>query len=350
MRGNVKILFAELPSPLRVGGLDKACRELEHALLQAGETIQLSQGAPPSGEVDLVHFHGLWSPAHARLARWAWSRRIPTVVSPHGMLEPWAMSAKRIKKLIYFRAIEHRRLRKSAAILATAEQEGERIRSRLPEARVEVLPLGSFFRQAPNFAAAREQLGWPSDERVLLYLSRVHPKKGLVELIRALEELTIPEDQRWRLVVVGDGPQDYVNACHHAAAKLKNKLQIDWHGAIWGDQKWTYLQAADLLCLPTHSENFGLIVLEALEVGTPVFTTLETPWKPVGDAGFGWVTPVTHGDFVAALANFAQTPRWTDPQRMAAAAWAKDHYDWNGLAQRYIRLYQQIAHSQRRSS
>ncbi len=345
IRGSVKILFAELPAPLRVGGLEKACRELEHALLKAGHAIRLTEGSMPATDVDLVHFHGLWSPAHARLARRARARGIPIVTSPHGMLEPWAMEAKRLKKLLYFRIVEQHRLRKSAAVLATADQEGQRIRVRVPGARVEVLPLGSFFNQEPGFEAARSQLGWPPDERILLYLSRVHPKKGLQELLQSLHDVTLPPDQKWRLVVVGDGPKAYVDACHREARGLENKIQIDWHGAIWGEDKWRYLKGADLMCLPTYSENFGLIVLEALEVGTPVLTTIETPWQPVAEAGFGWVTSVGRKAFVEALQDFAGKPRPCTEDRAAAAKWARTHYDWDRLALRYTALYEEILHT-----
>ena len=175
----MRIRFIELAAPLREGGLEKAAADMAHYLNEAGAEV-IREGDPVGieADVDLVHFHGLWSPAHYRMARICWRRRIPTLVSPHGMLEPWAWRHRRWKKWPYFHLLEKRRLQRSTALLATAPEEAGHLRAFFPDVPVETLPLGIEPEVHPDYDAARTALGWAPEERVLLYLSRVHPKKN----------------------------------------------------------------------------------------------------------------------------------------------------------------------------
>ncbi len=344
----MKIGFCELPSALRVGGLEGACRGLEGALVQGGHLVESVERFDERDRLrgcSLVHFHGLWSLEHARLA-WELRRlKIPYVTSPHGMLEPWAWKTKRWKKWPYFHAIERPKILKGLGVLATAEQEANRLERFFPEDRIHTLPLGSEFNKAPDYHTARAEMGWGSAERVILYLSRIHPKKGLKELIQALENLPLEilRAGKFRLVVVGDGPERYVEDCRTGAERLRDRLSLEWHDAVWNDRKWRFLQGADLFALPTYSENFGIVVLEACEVGTPVLTTVETPWKPVADAGFGWVVEPNIEAYQRALIDFAKHPPVSDAQRQACADWTRSRYSWSNLVTEYIRLYKAIA-------
>src|SRR5207249_1137428 len=186
----------------------------------------------------MVHFHGLWQKNFPRVSAKCRRLRIPYVVSPHGMLEPWAWRHKWWKKRVYFQLIERRHLAGSA-----------------------------------------------------------------------------------RLVVVGDGSDNYVqNLRRLAEEELGGVLPITWVGGVWDHRKWTYLQAADLMCLPSHSENFGLVILEALQVGTPVVTTDQTPWSELPGWGGGWIVRPGVEPLTEALAEFFSQPRWTAEQRTRLAA------------------------------
>ena len=336
----MKIAFFVPPAAQRVGGLDAAINGLRGALERRGAVV--GDCLPEDARDGVVHFHGLWQPAHARAARECRARGIPYVVSPHGMLEPWAWRHKRWKKWPYFHLVEKRHLARAGALLATAEQEAGRLRGFLPQQRIETLPLGLTGTAKPAYAAARAQLGWADDERVLLFLSRIHVKKGLDLLLRALAAMEISAPAR--LVVVGEGEPGYVAELRRFAEENSRSLpRIDWPGAVWGEERWKYFQGADLFCLPTHSENFGLAVLEAYQVGTPVLTTVETPWAQELADGRGFICTPRAEEVQRELARFFATERPTPEARAALAEWAWARFHWDALAERYVEFYRSLA-------
>jgi glycosyltransferase involved in cell wall biosynthesis len=336
----VKIVFCVPPPAQRIGGLDSAIQALRGALTSIGLPVFDELPPTPDGET-LVHFHGLWQPAHSRLARTCLADGTPYVVSPHGMLEPWAWRHKWWKKWPYYKLVEQRFLTRARALVATATSEARRLHHFLPRARVEALPLGLTSDARPDYENARRQLGWNPEERVLLYLSRIHVKKGLDLLLRALARP--PRSEPTRLVIVGDGEPAYVRSLQEFARQHAADLPpIEWKGAIWGASRWPYFQGADLFCLPTHSENFGLAVLEACQVGTPALTTTETPWEAELSTGRGYIGRPTIESIQQLLANFFQQPRWSTEKRAALADWAHANFDWKALAPKYAAIYRSI--------
>jgi glycosyltransferase involved in cell wall biosynthesis len=284
----MNVHFFQPPPEQRAGGLEAAITGLRTALNRSGVTVDDASSA----ETGIAQFHGLWQPTHARLSHEYRHRKVPYVVSPHGMLEPWAWRHKRWKKWPYYYLIERKHLRGATVVLATCQAEAQRLEKLLPGVRIEAVPLGLTAAVQPNYEAARQALGWAADERVLLFLSRLHVKKGLDLLLRGLA--TVPLPAKTRLIIVGGGDARYVAEIHALASELKPRLpRIDWLGEIWGDARWPYFQGADLFCLPSHSENFGLAVLEACQVGTPVLTTNATPWGEWLAGGRGYVGDAT---------------------------------------------------------
>ena len=335
----MRVVFFTPPAEQRIGGLDAAIDGLRGALERRG--IEVGGELPADGGDCVAHFHGLWQPGHPRLARECAARGIPCVVSPHGMLEPWAWRHKRWKKWPYFHLVEKRHLTRANAVLATAAQEAGRLRAMLPGQRIETLPLGLTGGAKPDYHRARGQLGWGEDERVLLFLSRIHVKKGLDLLLRALAAMEVPEGTR--LVIVGEGEAGYVAELRRFAEEHARELpRLDWVGAVWGEERWQYFQGADLFCLPTHSENFGLAVLEACQVGTPALTTTETPWAEELADGRGFIcTP--HADEVRReLTRFFSAARGTPEARAALAEWAWARFHWDALAARYAEFYRSL--------
>ena len=335
----MNVHFFQPPSPQRVGGLDAAIISLRGAIERHGWTVDDS--LPPAGGGHVVHFHGLWQRNFPALARECKRRRIPYVVSPHGMLEPWARRQKWWKKWPYFQLIEKKWIAGAACVLATGKPEADRLARFFPRSRIESLTLGLTADKRPDYAAARARLGWSADETVLLFLSRIHEKKGLDLLLPALAELHGTGPGATRLVIVGPEEQPaYAASCRDFIARNAARLpRTDWIGAVWGEDRWSYFQGADLFCLPTHSENFGLAVLEACQVGTPALTTTETPWADTLTAGRGYIARPEVADIRSQLARFFSMPRSTANERAAIAAWAWENYDWAKLAPRYAALY-----------
>ncbi len=335
----VTVHFFQPPPEQRLGGLDAAIRSLRSALAQHGVVVDDQLPSEAAGHV--VHFHGLWQPAHARAARECVTRGLPYVVSPHGMLEPWAWRHKWWKKWPYFQLVEKRHLARAAALLATGPKEAARLRKFALQQRIESLPLGLTGDARPDYKSARQQLGWAAEEIVLLFLSRLHVKKGPDLLLRALASMKWPAVVR--LVIVGDGERGYVESLKRFATDHAGSLpRIDWTGAVWDDARWKYFQGADLFCLPSHSENFGLAVLEASQVGTPSLTTTDTPWSDELGAGRGYIGTPRVASVREQLARFFAAPRLMPAQRNGLSEWAWENFAWEKLAPAYAALYESL--------
>ena len=337
------VLFAEPPPEHAEGGINLAMSMLETYLDHAG--IPLHRNLSSSGldavdpSTDVVHFHGLWQVDQTWMSFQCRRRGIPYVVSPHGMLEPWAWNHKRWKKRPYYHLFESAHLNGAQAVLATSDLEANNLSSFIDAAPIVPIPLALPDDVPPDYEAARRELGWPDDETVLVYLSRVHEKKGMHVLLQALAGLDdVPH--RTRLVVVGDGPDDYLDRLHRIATEHAATLpSVDWIGPVWGEKKWRYLQGADLFCLPTHSENFGLVVLEASQVGTPVLTTNQTPWGFLEDWNAGIVTVPELDAVRDALRRFFDAFSWDDAARRRFAERTRARFNLSVVGPQYVDLY-----------
>jgi glycosyltransferase involved in cell wall biosynthesis len=341
--------FFEPPPAQATGGLNLAIRSLEQFLARAGATVRsnsaLEEVGKGSGQ-EVVHFHGLWQPKFVRVSAHCRRARIPYVVSPHGMLEPWAWRHKRWKKWPWFHLAERRHLAGAARLVATSDVEAGNLQRRFKAAKCVALPLGLTAEKGPDYAAARRTLGWGDSEVVLLFLSRVHPKKGLHLLLPALTQLGMDALQNVRIAIVGGGRDEYVSALKSLVQREEARLpRVDWVGEIWGDARWPYFQGADLFCLPSFSENFGLAVLEALQVGTRVLTTDQTPWSAVPSWDAGFVVPPAQAELESALRAFLACPQWPLARRAKLAAEIHDRFSWDTVGPPYVRLYEDVLHA-----
>jgi glycosyltransferase involved in cell wall biosynthesis len=344
----LKVLFAEPPPARRVGGIETALSGLAQALASVGVAVTRAAELTPAlvAAADIVHFHGLWETAHHRARRWCLAAARPYLVSPHGMLEDWAFRHRGWKKRPYFHLVERRSLARGHVILATSEIEADTLRRWFAPEQVRVLPLGLEPPVIPAHAAARQRLGWPDDEHTVLFLSRLHEKKGLHLLVDALAAAAsagpLPPIH---LVIVGEGDPAYVAPLRATTAAWRPPLRATWVGACWGAEKWDYLSAAHLMCLPSFSENFGLAVLESLFAGTPVLTTPATPWAEIRGALPVRLTEPAVPALTAALRDALAAPPPTEAQRAVTRRAAAARFAWTDLAPRYAALYRELAPS-----
>jgi glycosyltransferase involved in cell wall biosynthesis len=341
----LKILFAEPPSTRRVGGIETALSGLAHALSSIGLVVTRASELAPAlvAAADVVHFHGLWETGHHRARGWCVAAGKPFLVSPHGMLEDWAFRHRGWKKRPYFHLVERRSLARGRVVLATSDIEAATLQRWFAVEQVRVLPLGLAPPAMPAHALARRKLGWPDDELTVLFLSRLHEKKGLHLLIEAAASAAANATRKLHLVIVGDGDASYVAPLRQATAAWRGGLRATWVGACWGPEKWDYLEAAHLMCLPSFSENFGLAVLESFFAGTPVLTTPGTPWGALRDTLPVRITDPDVLALTAALREALATPPPTEEQRTATRRAATAQFAWSDLAPRYAALYRELA-------
>ncbi|MEA5413979.1 glycosyltransferase [Synechococcus sp. BA-132 BA5] len=226
---------------------------------------------------DAVIVHGTWQ-YHA-FATWRALRGsgIPYLVYTHGMLDPWfkrTYPLKHLKKWAYWPWADYRVLRDAAAVLFTTEQ--ERLLARqsfwLYRANERVVgygtsaPPGDAEQQRELFLSRFPQL---RGQRILLFLSRIHPKKGVDLLLEAFAAVA-SSDPRLQLVIAGPDQVGWQAQLVQRATALGLADRLTWPGMLSGDLKWGAFRAAELFCLPSHQENFGIVVAEALACGLPV--------------------------------------------------------------------------------
>lgn len=255
----------------------------------------------PQSNAEVLHTHGLWM--HASWVALAWKRRSnrPHVTSVRGMLEPWAWSHHAWKKRPIWWLLEKRNLASASLLHATSDQEAQSFRNRGLQAPIAIIPNGVDIPEMP--ALPHEDS--PALTKTALFLSRLHPKKGLPMLIDSWAKI---RPQGWRLQIVGPdegGHRAEIESLIHSKG-LTEVVQLT--GPLEGPEKSQAYFDSRLFILPTHSENFGIAVAEALAHGLPVITTHGAPWKLLETERCGWWIPVDSDALASALHTATSTP------------------------------------------
>ncbi len=231
----------------------------------------------------LVYDFGVWLPENAFSFLAAKRRRVPWIVSPRGMLEPWSRSHKRLKKAIAWRAYQKGILERADALIATSTMEQENLEALKLVAPIWLVPNGV---ELPPPRPTRKSEG----PRRALFLSRLHPKKQPELLIRAWGKL---DPSGWQLTLAGPADGGYRAELAKLIAQARGRSPIELLPEIGGADKEALLFESDLFVLPTLSENFGVAIIEALAHEIPVITTSATPWREVAERGCGWIVAPT---------------------------------------------------------
>jgi glycosyltransferase involved in cell wall biosynthesis len=241
---------------------------------------------------DVIHCHGLWAYHSLLVPRLCKERKIPFIVSPHGMLEPWAWRHRAWKKRPVWWLWERGFLQQAAALHATADQEAQNLRKLGLNNPIAVVPVG---------VELPEQILVPTQgdrEKIALFISRIHPKKGLLNFVRAWESV---RPAGWRVVIAGPDPDGHQAIVQRAVQVAGLADCFEFMGPVYDAAKWELYKCADLFFLPTYSENFGIVIAEALASGVPVVTTKGAPWQELVDHRCGWWVDIGIEPLVAAL-------------------------------------------------
>lgn len=246
---------------------------------------------------DVVHVNGCWMPQCALAQRWAQQAGCKVVLTPHGMLEPWI-----IRRHYYTRKLPALCLYQKKAVAtadclhATAESEKANLMALGYNTNIEVIANGI------DIDDISIKTSWQRKYNIL-FLSRVHVKKGIELLIEAVKRLS-EEMEMYEVTVAGDGDRNYIESLKRQVAESDVSENISFIGGVYGDEKWTILRNADVLVLPTYSENFGIVVAEALACGTPVITTKGAPWSDLVTWNCGWWIERSVDSLVEAIKSF----------------------------------------------
>lgn len=360
----MRILFVATELP-KASGITTFVENVSAELRAAGHTVVV-HGLDEEGTVgvgverrvedfDIVHLHGLWKPGLHRIARRA--RRL--VWSPHGMLQLWALKNKGWKKFAALALYQWWDLRKADLIHVTAESEVADVRRLGLKNDLVVAPLGI---RVPDRTVVSDTL--VRSARTLLFVSRVQRKKGLPNLLVAWAN--VPPEMRdgWTLRIVGPDEDShtaelmaqcerlgvsYVNQdgkLHSSTSTQDFNLtrpQVEFLGPKYGAELDTEYRSADLFVLPTHSENFGSVVIEALAHGVPVITTKAAPWEDLTTHRCGrWVE-----DSVEALElAISEMMAMSDEERAEMGARGRrlveEKYTWSVVTRKMKEAYENV--------
>ena len=232
-------------------------------------------------QIEVLHTHGLWQPINRSTYQAARLLKLPLIWTTHGMLRPWALSHKPWKKRLGWYLFQRKQLRAAEVLHATCEEEADELKLLLPSSKIEVVPIGV---ELPACSGSTLE-----KEKILLFMGRLHPVKGLLNLVEAMHLL---RPQGWHCVLAGPDEDGFRSVLEAKIHEYGIDSWFTFTGAVSGAVKADLFKRAAVFVLPSYTENFGVVVPEALSYNCPVLTTVAAPWSVLSEAGCGWQVEV----------------------------------------------------------
>lgn len=291
-----------------------------------------------TGSVDILHNHGMWQMTAVYPSVAAKRGPAKLIVSPRGALSQWAMDHGSRWKKPFWIALQRPAFQAATCFHATAVAEVSDVRRMGFRQPVAVIPNGV---DVPPFVSRTL-----SKSRTLLFLGRVHPKKGVDLLLKAWQQL-MDSHRDWNLSIIGSDSgygvgSNYLSEMRRLAETLRLQ-RVEFGDPAYGDEKWAKYREASLFVLPTHSENFGMTVAEALAAGTPVVVTDGAPWEGLRDRQAGWWISKGLDPLVATLGEAMGQPE-RELQRLGQNGrnWMLDAFSWETVGARMDATYRWV--------
>jgi glycosyltransferase involved in cell wall biosynthesis len=319
-------------APARAALLRARALRLQGHALWSDELASMIAGRIASPGKAVIHDNGLWGYLNWEAARAAARARVPLVLSPHGMLAPWAMAYKPLRKRIALAAYQRGLLEQVQLFVVSSPGEAANVRQAGLRQPIAVVPPGV------DIPEASVRVSGTPEFRRALFLSRVHPIKGLVPFIHAWHAL---QPAGWRVTIAGPDEVGHRAEIEQLVAQLGLRSAFEFVGEADDAQKRELFQSADLFVLPTHTENFGLVVAEALSHNLPVLTTHGAPWAVLEKIGAGWwVEPGTEGLRDGLRAALATSPEQRLAMGQVGRRYVEEHLSWPSAAKRTRESYE----------
>ncbi|MDQ1148137.1 glycosyltransferase involved in cell wall biosynthesis [Sphingobacterium zeae] len=288
---------------------------------------------------DLFHGHGIWDFPVSQMAKVARRLNVPYIISIRGMLEPWSLKQSYLKKRLAMLLYQHNDLKNATCLHATAKMEAKSIRLLGYKNPIAIIPNGIDLSQYP-IKDWKEQ---KKEKRKILFLSRIHPKKGIEYLIEAWKKLDSEIKSNWEIEIVGNGESEYIAFLNNLIKSNYLEKSIKILGPKFGPDKIETYHQSDLFVLPTFSENFGIVIAEALACGLPVITTNGTPWEDINEYCAGEWIEIGVNPLVASLKEMMQK---NDLELSAMGSNGRklieDKYSIDSVANSFFELYSWI--------
>jgi glycosyltransferase involved in cell wall biosynthesis len=282
------------------------------------------------GRIDLLHSHGLWMMPNVYPA---WVRAAGTyrlIFSPRGMLAPWALQHHALRKKVMWSLFQRAALRVADAFHVTSQAEYDDVRRLGFREAVCVLPNGVDVRPVSKTV--------PGARRQALYLARIHKVKGVDNLLRAWAAVEAEYDD-WELRIAGPDDGGHLEEMQLLARQLR-LTRVAFVGPLYGEEKLAAYRRASLYVLPTHSENFGATVAEALAVGTAAIVTKGAPWQGLVQYDAGWWIDIGVEPLIAALRTALSLPEDRLQQiGRNGHNWVLREFSWSSIGEQMAAFY-----------
>lgn len=336
----------EVAWAMQVGNLPSGCITGFPSCLPArlGYSLKMQWAVHTTSgqDFDVLHQHGIWTGLSLATTRWRSLYHKPTVIAAHGSLDPWALKRSRWRKRMAALAYERQNLRRASCLHALSENEASGFRDFGLTNPVAIIPNGiadEWITQTADAEMFRRQFGISKNIRLMLFLGRITPKKGLPLLIEAMARL---RDQLgdWKLIIAGADEFGHQAEIQAIIASLDLTEHVQFVGPVFEDLKRSAFAAADLFVLTSHSEGAPMTILEALGAGVPVLTTRASPWQELSTYDCGWWVDTSVESIVDALQDALGLPQ-TALRAMGqrGKALVKQRYTWSQIAQQTLLLY-----------
>lgn len=291
---------------------------------------------------EIVHQHGIWTGISRATLKFSKKKKVPTIIAPHGSLNNWVLNLSKWKKKIALAAYENENLKMAACLHATSENEIKDFRNfglKNPIAYIQ----NGIQENNLNFKgyaeAFRKKYSISQETRIILFLSRISPKKGLSMLVEAVHSIR-NDFNGWRLIIAGVDEFDHKKEIESQVKQLNLQHLIEIIGPLFDQAKNDAFAAAELFVLPSYSEGSPMVVLDSLAAGVPVITTKASSWSDLNDYNCGWWTEISTLSIVNALRK-AVNMTSNDLHQMGenGRRLIASKYTWAQLAQKTTRLY-----------
>jgi len=278
---------------------------------------------------DAIHIHTWWNFLVLGAALVCLRKKIKPIISPHGMLSNYIMYKRNPVAKKWVHNLLGKRLLKNSWLHVSTEMELQESRSVIATWEGKIIP---------NLVKLSDK-SYPRLQNQVFtigFLSRVDPKKGLDVLIEALSKVTFD----YKLLIAGSGETQYVDTLKKLTHQCGNADRIDWVGWKGGESKFEYLSQIDLMALTSHSENFAIVIIESLSVGTPVFISDQVGlFTYITESDFGWVTDMNTETITENLNRLFLEKGKLKHINSVAPIKIKEEYEESHLANEYIQLY-----------
>jgi glycosyltransferase involved in cell wall biosynthesis len=285
-----------------------------------------------SYRIDVIHIHGVWMYPQYIAAKFAVKNKIPFIISSHGMYEPWLWTKGRLKKNLYFKFLVKSLFSKASRIHAITNPEKNNLKKLFPQNEIIEIPNLINFKKIPENK-------YYSKEKYLLYLGRLHEKKGIELLIRSFSKLN---DDSLILKIAG-GFNEYKIELDKLIEKLSLQSRVQFIGLVTGEKKAKLFKDAFLFVAPSYSEVIGMVNLEAASLKTPVITTFQTGLRKEWNENGGILINPNQDELTQALEKVL---KWTKKERDIKGEilynFVKQNYSWESRLSDWINIYSDI--------